>query len=77
MSNPTTRAVDIQRAIEQVNQLADDMLDDTQKRVSLLRSMADGLARREHERLQDEQSAPMEFGEGQLFGGAGGVSGGF
>jgi len=76
-TTPTTRATDIQRTIEQVNQLADELLDDTQKRVSLLRSLADGLARREHERLHEEQVGPIEFSEGQLFGGVGGVSGGF
>lgn len=66
---PTTRAEEIQHTIDRLNQFADDWLTQVHQEVAIIRSLADGLARREHERMPAESSAPEEFEEGGCFGG--------
>ena len=69
MADPTDRKTDIQRCIEQLEQTAEDLLSDTQKRVAGIRDLADQLARREHLRADVERSGPTEFEPGGIFGG--------
>jgi len=61
----TSRAEDLQRTIQQLEQLADDRLKEGQAEASRLRSLADDLARRESIRINQEhevRNPAFEFG---------------
>ena len=66
----TTRAEDLQRTIQQLEQLADDRLKEGQAEASRLRSLADDLARRESIRIEaEQQSRNPAFEPGGICGG--------
>ena len=66
----TTRSEDLQRTIQQLEQLADDRLKEGQAEASRLRSLADDLARRESIRIdQEQQSRNPAFEPGGICGG--------